>query len=130
MKTINVIIVEPMKPARISEIESSLESMQKVVGGYIEQYMPFEDDAAIVCNDEGKICAMGLNRAIFDENGKLTDIIAGTFFICRAPADSENFESLTEQQLSKYMDMFRSPEVFLRTNNEIVSLKIEQDDLL
>ena len=49
MKTINVIIVEPMKPARISEIESSLESMQNVVGGYIEQYMPFEDDAAIVC---------------------------------------------------------------------------------
>lgn len=130
MKTINVIIVEPMKPARISEIESSLESMQNVVGGYIEQYMPFEDDAAIVCNDEGKICAMGLNRAIFDENGNMTDIIAGTFFICRAPADSENFESLTQHQLSRYMDMFRSPEVFLRTNNEIVSLKIEQDDLL
>lgn len=92
--------------------------------------MPFEDDAAIVCNDEGKICGMDLNRAIFDENRKMTDIIAGTFFICRAPADSENFESLTEQQLSKYLDMFRSPEVFLRTNNEIVSLKIEQDDLL
>jgi hypothetical protein len=37
-----------------------------------------------------------LNRAIFYE-GELIEIIAGTFFICADPWDSETFESLTNE---------------------------------
>ena len=29
--------------------------MQEVVGGDIEEYMPYDDDVAIICNEEGKM---------------------------------------------------------------------------
>jgi len=41
--------------------------------------MPFEDEVALVCNDDGKWKAMELNRAIYNEEGQMMDIIAGPF---------------------------------------------------
>ena len=52
MDTINVIYVEPGKTARTIEMKDELSEMQKLVGGLIEEYMPFADDVAIICNDE------------------------------------------------------------------------------
>ena len=49
------------------EIEDSLEAMQKIVGGDIEEYMPFEDEVAIICNDESKLNGMPPNRAVYAE---------------------------------------------------------------
>lgn len=66
-KTISVLLVEPNKYPKIIQIEDSLEAMQKIVGGDIEEYMPFEDEVAIICNDEGKLAGLPLNRAIYAE---------------------------------------------------------------
>ena len=33
--------------------------------------------------------------------------------LCAAPPDSENFESLTDDQLDRYAQIFRTPELFL-----------------
>ena len=100
---LNVILVRPGEIARQVEIDDTLEAMQETVGGYIESYMPFEDEVAIVCNDEGKMNGEPLNRAIKDGNGEIIDIICGDFFICYAPIGSENFHSLPE-------DFFRAPD--------------------
>ena len=43
-------MVEPNKLARRIEIEDKLVTLQKLVGGYIEEYMPFEDDIALIIN--------------------------------------------------------------------------------
>ncbi len=75
-------------------MDDSLEAMQQAVGGYIEEYMPFEDDVALICNDEGKMIGMPLNRAIRDEDGQVVDVIAGPFFIAHAPIERENFLSM------------------------------------
>jgi len=64
---ISVILVEPNKYPKMIEIEDSLEAMQKIVGGDIEEYMPFEDEVAIICNDEGKMNGMLPNRAVYAE---------------------------------------------------------------
>ena len=64
---ISVVLVEPNKYPEVVEIEDTLEAMQKIVGGYIEQYMPFDDEVAIICNDEGKLNGLPLNRAIYSE---------------------------------------------------------------
>ena len=65
------------------EVGTSLDAMQQTVGGSIEAYYPFEEQVCIVCNDEGKINGLPLNRAIRDEDtNEIVDIIAGTFFIC------------------------------------------------
>ena len=41
--------------------------MQSLVEGDIEEYMPFEDEVAIICNDEGKMNGLPLNRAVYSE---------------------------------------------------------------
>ena len=92
----------------------------------IELYMPFDDDAAIICNEEGKLIGLPLNRAIYDSSGSLVEIIAGDFFICRAPADSDRFESLTEEQKKKYSERFKYPERFQRTIKGIRVIQLKE----
>ena len=61
---ISVLRVEPDRYPRMIEIDDTLEAMQAVVGVNIEEYMPFEDEVAIVCHEEGKLIGLPLNRAI------------------------------------------------------------------
>lgn len=109
-----VLLVKPGEYAREAEIGSNLEAMQAAVGGWIEEYMPFEDDVALVCNEEGKMHGLDLNRAIYSEDGQIMDIIAGDFFVCYAPIESENFQSLPDDLMEKYEKKFRFPEQFFR----------------
>ena len=221
--TISVLLVQQNKHPKMIEIEPTLEAMQKVVGGSIEEYMPFEDEVSIVCNEEGKMNGLPLNRAVYIEqpetdmsylemkkrfreaennrSGHLTgyivfsqdsftkpyslesrtyvvssdnkafqpnmggysifasaldgtdmgvrleqymaeerggkdgwkvercymkehsreiiDIIAGDFFIAYAPIESEKYESLPKALADKYMEIFKQPERFLKTENGI-----------
>lgn len=103
-----VLIVEPLKAPYTAEIDGSLDSMQEIVGGLIQVIYPFDDLVALVCNDEGKLMGLPLNRPLTDCNGDIYDIIAGTFFLCAAPADSDSFDSLTEEQISKYTNYYKS----------------------
>ena len=127
MDTINVIYVEPGKTARTIEMKDELSEMQKLVGGLIEEYMPFEDDVAIICNDEGKMNGMPLYRAITGEDGQLMDIIAGPFFIAYAPIESENFLSMPDELREKYLEKFRQPERFFRTPEGIKVVKFDMN---
>lgn len=58
-------------PTKSLESFSNLKSMQSVVGGYIQAYYPWLEEVVIVCNDEGKINGMPLNRPAFGERGEL-----------------------------------------------------------
>ena len=124
-KKIEVILVQPMREAQVIEIGNDLESMQELVDGYIEEYMPFEDDAAIVCNEEGKMMGLVPNRAIYDQEGHMQEVICGSFFICHAPADSEEFRPLPEDMKKKYMERFKAPERFFMTAEGIKAVKLE-----
>lgn len=64
---ISVLLVEPNKYPKMIEIDDTLEAMQEVVGGDIEEYMPFEDEVAIVCHEEGKLIGLPPNRAVYAE---------------------------------------------------------------
>lgn len=64
---ISVLLVEPNKYPKMIEIDDTLEAMQEVVGGDIEEYMPFEDEVAIICNEEGKVNGLTPNRAVYGE---------------------------------------------------------------
>lgn len=66
--TIRVVLLEPGKQARIAEIDRSLHGMQRVVGGDIEAMYPFEEQVCVICNEEGKINGLPLNRAIREED--------------------------------------------------------------
>ena len=49
--TMRVILCKPDERATVIEMEDSLEAMQETVGGLIEEYMPWEDEVAIICNE-------------------------------------------------------------------------------
>lgn len=103
-RTITVLVVEPMKPCRVQEIGGDLESMQAIVGGYIEEVTPFNEPVAIVCNEEGKLNGLPLNRPLTDRHGIPYDFLRGTFFI--AGVEGEHFVSLTDDQIRTYKELY------------------------
>ena len=117
-----VIVVELKKKPIVQDIGSDLESMQKIVGGSIEAIYPFEEPVALICNEEGKLMNLPLNRALRDDEGNVYDIISGTFFLCAAPPDSDRFAGLTDQQVKTFMERFDMPEKFLNVGGEMFVL--------
>ena len=94
---ITVLLVEPGKFPRTVHIDNDLHTMQRIVNGYIEQYMPFDADVAIICNEDGKINGEELNK----------------------------FCSLPDDLLEKYEKLFHCPEYFFRTDKGIKAAKYE-----
>ena len=117
-----VVIVEPKKKPIVQDIDAGLESMQKIVGGSIEAVYPFDEPVALICNEEGKLLNLPLNRALRDEEGNVYDIISGTFFLCAAPPDSDHFAGLTDQQVKTYLEQFSMPEMFLNVGGDLFVL--------
>ena len=120
-KTIRVVYCEPGKYARVIEIGNELEDLQKAVGGWIETFYGLDDpDCCVVCNDESKYNGMEPCRAMYDEDGKLMDIIFGPFFIC--DCRTEEFASLSDAQIEKYMAQFERPEMLIRNLSEGIKM--------
>ena len=101
---IKVLVVEPMKPCEVREIDGSLETMQAIVGGYIQAVYPFRDEIALVCNEEAKLMGLPYNRPLTDNHGLPYDIICGTFFL--AGQGGEDFVSLTDEQIGRYKGLY------------------------
>lgn len=115
-----VVMLEPNKSAYVKEIGNDLASMQEIVEGYIEIIYPFEDvNIGLVCNEEGKLNGLPLNRTITSD-GKIIDVIAGKAFICDCSEDE--LQSLSPEMMDKYLDMFRDSEQFLIYNGEIICI--------
>ena len=122
-----IIIVEGGKRPYEAELEHDLKSMRRCVGGDIEAvYEPGGRDAALICNDEGKLLGLPLNRALRDEEGEIYDVVAGTFFICGTPPDSESFTSLTDEQVDYWMERFAKPEFFVNINGQFICIPVEE----
>lgn len=105
---IEVLLVEPGEYPKMVTIGSDLESLQKAVGGDIEAVYWFDDPVAVICNEEGKMNGLPLNRALRDENNEVADIVAGTFFVCGL--GKENFGSLPKEFQEKYEKTAYYPE--------------------
>ena len=119
---IRVLLVKPMKEPEIVEIPHTLAAMQKTVGGDIEAVYPFDAPVALVCNDEGKINGLPLNRSLRYDDGEIYDVIAGDFFIC--DVSGEDFQSLSDAQIKEYTERFRYPERFLRTPDGVKAITV------
>ena len=118
-----VVKLSPGKRAEVLDIPHTLEAMQQQVGGYIEAIYPFEDAAAIICNEEGKLLGLEPNRAIRDsETGELLDIVCGECFICGL--SEENLCSLMEKQVDYYVNLYMNPELFFWNGSKIVIIEM------
>ena len=79
--TLSVLKIAPGQYPQQVEIDNDLKALQQAVGGSIGASYPFEDPVAIICNDEGKLMGLPLNRALRDEDGQMYDAVAGTFLV-------------------------------------------------
>ncbi len=98
---IKVLYVEPHRKPFVTEVENTLDGLQKAVKGMI-QCLYNRDRTIMVVNEEGKLNGMEGNRRIEG------DVLVGPFFI--AGDTGEDFCSLTEKQIKKYAKRFEEPE--------------------
>ena len=116
-ETIRVVLLEPHQMAKTVEVKNTLEGLQALVKGDIEPFYPFEEEVCFICNDEGKINGMEPNRAIYDEDHNMIDVLFGPGFICSC--GGEDFGSLSDEQIEKYTEMFKRPEYIFKAGGEI-----------
>ena len=55
---IKVVFIQPGEKPKLVEIENTLKGYYGLVGDPIQAIYPFEDDVAVICNDEGKLNGM------------------------------------------------------------------------
>ena len=123
----NVLMVEPGKAPYETQIGSDLQSMQALVGGYIQAVYPFEQPVALVCNEYGKRDGLPFNRALRDSDGDVYDIIAGNFFI--AGLGKSEFTDLPHELAEQFAERFRQPEMFLRMDDKIVAAPMPDEQV-
>ena len=114
---LRVLVVEPGEKPYEKQILNTLEELQKWVDGYIEVVYPFDDQACIICNEEAKLDGLELNRGLYDDERNMYDIICGRFIVAGLVEDG--FGSLTEEQMSRYKEMYTMPEEFVLINGRL-----------
>ena len=123
----NVLMVEPGKAPYETQIGDDLQSMQAVVGGYIQAVYPYEEPVALSCNEDGKLNRLPLNRALRDSDGDIYDIIAGNFFI--AGLGQNDFTDLPHDLAEQFAEQFRQPEMFMRVDGKIVAAPMPDEQV-
>lgn len=102
---IKVLALLPTELPKEIELDNTLEAMQKFVGGLIECITLSDTGSAVtlVCNDEGKLLGLPLNRPLWDR----ADVLAGPGFL--AGCDNEgNLTSLPQSTMDFYKEKFRA----------------------
>ena len=100
---IKVLLVEPFDKPRIITIENNY---QEIICGDVDEYMPFEDDVALLCNADGKRLSLSASHTVTDiETGK-TELIYGSFILIGASEFDTEYHSLDDNLIDKYMDLF------------------------
>lgn len=122
-KKLNVLMVEPQKEPCAVEIPAGLKGLQMAVGGFIEAVYPYEEPVALICNEEGKLMGLDLNRALRDEDGHIYDVLAGTFLV--VGLGDEDFTSLSDDLMEKFEQKFHTPEEFFQVGNRLIVRPME-----
>ena len=115
----DVLVVEPGYAPYEKSIYG-LDEMQATVGGLIQAVYPYEEQVAIVCNEEGLLHGLEFNRSVPGGYGG----VVGTFFICGL--GEEDFCSLTPEQMEKYRKEYHKAEILIGARgNEPITIKVE-----
>ncbi len=103
------------------EKEKSLEQLQGLMGGYIQClpfYSPTNEQLDLVCNDEGKLMNLPMNRYLRTshidgdkESCQIYDYLAGDGIIMASNEDGE-WVSLSDEAIYYWSEEWREPEEF------------------
>ena len=116
-----VLAVDPLKAPWTAQIEPAT-----FFDDAIRVLQPFEDPVVLI-HFTGDKYAGELNRALYDEQGHISQVIPGSFVI--AGKAHNGFTSLSEEMLAKYADRFRTIEVFAQVGDRTVMFQVPQDNV-
>ena len=125
--TLSVLKIAPGQRPQQVEIDNDLKALQQAVGGSIAAVYPFADPVAVICNDEGKLMGLPLNRALRDEDGQMYDAVAGTFLV--VGLGEEDFVSLSPELAQKYEEHFHQPEAFLPLGRRLMVIPVPDESV-
>ncbi|HHU84356.1 MAG TPA: DUF3846 domain-containing protein [Clostridiales bacterium] len=106
-KTMKVVILEPGKAARTTEISTAPEGINNIIKEGYQLSQVLDDDVVLIYNAEGHIRHLPFNRFFFTKNGKLVAIVAGTALICGIT--NNGFGSLSDEEVKYYLSKFKHP---------------------
>lgn len=101
---LRIIVVEPRELPYEQQIDGELESMQAIVGGYIE-CVQLGRGFTLVCNEEGKLQDLKPNRIVGG------DVIVGTFFLTKTDYNNGEFINLSDDETEFLIDDFSKPNI-------------------
>ena len=113
---IKVLLVEPFRKPKMITIENNYQAISEIICGDVDEYMPFEDDVALLCNAGGKRLSLSASHIVTDietgmffnirlETGK-TELIYGSFILVGSSEFDTEYHSLDDNLIDKYMDLF------------------------
>ena len=126
-KELDVLLVKPNEYPQKVTIGAELKDLQEAVGGTITATYPFTDPVAIVCNDEGKLLGLPMNRALRDEHGQTYDVLTGNFLV--VGLGKEDFASLSPELAQKYEEHFHQPEAFLPLGRRLMVIPVPDESV-
>lgn len=121
-----ILYIQAGKKPQVIRIRQVPSEMQRLVGGTISSFTPFDDGSVMIVNDNGKIDGLQFNRAVRDKNGKVIDIIAGDFFICYASPGKPEFSSLPDELIRKYSELFKTPKSFIDIGGKMLVVPVDE----
>lgn len=115
----------------IAEISNTLKAEQDYVGGGIETFT-LNDELVLIGARDAVILGKTLNRALYDESGKLITVFAGNLMVVRYKGDE--FTSVLDEDveliehLLKLIDHIACGTVFLKASEELSEWKGVSDE--
>lgn len=103
-KKINVLWCPVAGEPSIEQIGNDLDTMQSMVDGYIE-CVPLRNGIDLICNEEGVIRCMPLNKNPYPEIFGYSDMtICGGYFLCSHDSAGD-FKSIPAKELKRLLLM-------------------------
>ena len=109
----------------VAEYEEGLENKLEIDPDWKER-IAITDELRIVCNQEGAVMGLPLNRALYDAEGKLVMVIGGNLYIQKTGAKNAEITSedveIVESRL-KAIHTISHGFVFLKEKEELLEWK-------
>lgn len=97
-----VLKVEPGMEPEVIDLENTCEAIQEAVDGYFEVIQTSDFNVVVICNEEGKLNHLPVNRII--KGNCFYDVIVGTIIV--VGMDGEEFCDLSDEEAAFYADVF------------------------
>lgn len=121
------VLVETNQEPVIEKTFDVNDYFKNAVGGMRSEFYLKEDSVAIIF-DKAAADRNIPNRAFRDKDGRVSDMISGTFMI--VGFDGKDYVSLTREQIDRYSERFKIPDIIMRYNGELLAVPSNEHSMI